>query len=491
MTTTQPLDAPGVRAGQILAGKYRVERVLGQGGMGVVVAATHLHLQEQVALKFVHQDAINQESVARFQREAMAAVKLKSEHVARVLDIGVLETGAPYMVMEYLEGRDLSQVVRERGPLPVHEVADYVMQACEAIAEAHAIGIVHRDLKPRNLFLTFRVDGRPLVKVLDFGISKFSVSAQSGENMSLTRSQTVLGTPHYMSPEQLRTTKHVDHRTDIWALGVILYELLGGRVPFAATSMTELAAMVLQDTPQDLRELRSDVPADLCAVIARCLEKDPNARYQSVAALAHQLELFVQRDSLRPAERILAVARGSSGRQLPDVPPAPLGSTPQLASTPRLVEGDPNRRVIRSTPPGAPGGTGVTWADTQAMDPPPPVTKKRSWLVPALAGAAFAAMGLVGTGAVVLWKATHPGAASGTTATATATTTASTGTSTSTTAAASATAVATTTAAASATAATTATAAGKVTTRPAPPTTRPKGTATAKGVDLETPSDRN
>src|SRR6188768_2962187 len=204
-----------LREGHVLAGKYRIERVLGQGGMGVVVAATHLQLGERVALKFLLPQAIhNPEAVERFAREARAAVKIKSEHVARVSDVGLLESGAPYMVMEYLEGYDLSTWLQQRGPLPVEQAVEFILQACEAIAEAHALGIVHRDLKPANLFVIQRADGVLSVKVLDFGISKATGLIGSGD---MTTTSAVMGSPYYMSPEQMGSTKDTDTRADIWA----------------------------------------------------------------------------------------------------------------------------------------------------------------------------------------------------------------------------------------------------------------------------------
>ena len=372
---TQPAasaSAAPVREGDILAGKYRVERVLGAGGMGVVVAAMHLQLDQRVALKFVLPEAItSQEAIERFSREARAAAKLKSDHVARVIDVGTLENGAPYMVMEYLDGCDLSQYVDRVGPLPCEEAADFILQACEAMAEAHAIGIVHRDLKPQNLFLTTRVDGRALIKVLDFGISKFTPSGNSGENMSLTRTQAVMGSPNYMSPEQLRSAKMVDARTDIWALGVILYELLSGKVPFQATSVTELCAMVLQDTPRPMRSIRPDVPDGLAEVVARCLEKDPALRFQSIASLAHALEVFGRGQSMGAGQRILAVARGSSARSVAP-PPYDISASQQV---PVVV---------------APGGTSVSWGETELASGGPRMTMppRSRMLVPVLVGVA-------------------------------------------------------------------------------------------------------
>ncbi len=221
----------GVAPGEVLAGKYRVDRVLGAGGMGVVVAAHHVHLDERVALKFLLPDALRSpEAVARFVREARAAVKIKSEHVARVTDVGHLENGAPYIVMEYLEGVDLSAWLRQNGPMPIPQAVDFVLQACEAIADAHVLGIVHRDLKPSNLFCIRRTDGQSSIKVLDFGISKILNPGTPRPDMTATSA--LIGSPLYMSPEQMSLSKGVDVRTDIWSLGIILFELITGRTPF-------------------------------------------------------------------------------------------------------------------------------------------------------------------------------------------------------------------------------------------------------------------
>jgi serine/threonine-protein kinase len=309
------LDAPqAARLGQVLAGKYRIERVLGQGGMGVVVAATHLQLEERVAIKFLLPDALeNQETVARFAREARAAVKIKSEHVARVTDVGTLETGCPYMVMEYLHGCDLGGLVHDRGPLPFEEAVDYLLQAAEAIAEAHSLGIIHRDLKPANLFHTQRADGSACIKVLDFGISKITGLSGSGADLSMTRTSTVMGSPLYMSPEQMASSRDVDVRTDIWALGVILYELLAGQVPFVADTMPQLCAMILQQSPPPLRNFRPDAPEALQNVIARCLEKDPKRRYLNMAEFAAALLPFATRSGRTSVERISRVINAGGG----------------------------------------------------------------------------------------------------------------------------------------------------------------------------------
>jgi serine/threonine-protein kinase len=297
------------KEGDVIAGKYQVEKVLGKGGMGVVVAARHTSLRQHVAVKFLLPKALTLPGAAeRFLREARAAVAIRSEHVARVIDVGELESGAPYMVMEYLTGTDFGQVLKTRGTLPLKEAVDYVLQACEALAEAHALGVVHRDLKPGNLFLTTRADGSPLVKVLDFGLSK---ATKPGEDEhSLTAPDVIVGSPHYMSPEQLRSLKQVDARSDVWALGVILYQLLSGRRPFESDSLVGTCARIAAEPPTPLRERKPDVPAELETIIGRCLEKDREKRLQTVADLARLLAPYGSERAPISVERIVRVIEG-------------------------------------------------------------------------------------------------------------------------------------------------------------------------------------
>ena len=305
------MSAP-VGPGDVLAGKYLVERVLGTGGMGVVVAARHLQLDQNVALKFLLPEAVaNPEALGRFVREARNAARLKSEHVARIIDVGTLETGAPYIVMEYLEGTDLAGVLAEQRTLPVAVAVDYVLQACDAIAEAHALGIIHRDLKPQNLFVTRRNDRTRQIKVLDFGISK---SIAGGGDFVATRTQAVMGSPAYMSPEQMRSTKLVDARTDVWALGVILYQLVVGRVPWEAESFTELCLKVAMD-PLPPFPSGGAVPAGFEDAVRRCLEKDPQRRIANVHALAVALLPFAPAHAQPLVERIARVLRGDAGER--------------------------------------------------------------------------------------------------------------------------------------------------------------------------------
>ncbi|MDB4955201.1 MAG: Protein kinase, partial [Myxococcales bacterium] len=268
--------------GSIVGGKFRIDRLLGSGGMGVVAVATHLQLDQQIALKILHANhAKNPDVCERFLREARAAAKLRSEHVCRVSDVGI-DGQTPYMVMELLEGDDLSSLI-EKGALPIAAAVDYVLQASVAIAEAHARGIVHRDLKPANLFVTRRFDGSPLVKVLDFGIAKAMTAAPS----RLTNTDVVMGTPGYMSPEQLRGLRTVDARSDIWQLGVILYEAVSARVPFPAATITDMAIRVATEPPEPL-----DSEPAFREVVFKCLEKKPDRRYEDVGAFALALVPF-------------------------------------------------------------------------------------------------------------------------------------------------------------------------------------------------------
>jgi eukaryotic-like serine/threonine-protein kinase len=318
-----PKDALSLKPGEILASKYRIEAVLGEGGMGVVVAAKHLDLDQKVALKFLLPAATREPAlVERFVREARASVRLKSPHVARTLDTGRLENGRPYIVMEFLDGRDLAAELRARNaPLSVEEAASYVLQACDALSEAHALGIVHRDLKPANLFLTRGHDGHAHVKILDFGISKRLDTTER----ELTQTEMVFGSPAYMSPEQTRSSKEADARSDIWSVGVILYELATGRVPFDARSVTALVLKVRRDEPAGMRTLRPELPEALERLVLRCLEKDPAKRFANVGELASALAPLAHPRDRAIADRIVDIGKVPTGNLTREsaTPPVP------------------------------------------------------------------------------------------------------------------------------------------------------------------------
>jgi serine/threonine protein kinase len=306
----------GFHHGELIGGKYRVTGLIGEGGMGIVLAAVHDDLERDVAIKVVRHELLqNDDVIERLLTEAQIAACIRSEHVTRVLDVGRLANGSPYLVLERLEGRDLAGILDESGPLELATAVDFVLQVCDALAEAHAGGIVHRDLKPENLFFTTRPDGSACIKVLDFGISK-NLSARDRRGAITSPSQ-VMGSPYYMAPEQIRS-KPVDARSDIWALGVVLYELCTGQTPFAADSVPSVCHLVLNEEPTPPRTFAPDLPLALEAVILRCLEKDPARRYGNVAELAAALSPFGGPEAAYYAERIERVLRvtGSSGAKL-------------------------------------------------------------------------------------------------------------------------------------------------------------------------------
>jgi eukaryotic-like serine/threonine-protein kinase len=323
------------------------------------VAATHLQLGQEVALKLMLPQAFaSPDANARFLREARAAAQIQGEHVASVRDVGTLENGAPFMVMELLRGMDLARLLQTRGALPVQEAIDYVLQACEALAEAHGVGIIHRDLKPANLFLAERPDGSTSIKVLDFGISK---TREGGIDHNLTHSQSVMGTPRYMSPEQMRSTKMVSRATDVWALGCILYELLSARPAFDGENTQGLAIAIAQDPTPSVRLARPEVPAELEQVIFRCLEKDVARRVSSVEELARMVAPFAPKRAEISLERIERLARRSQrppgqsiafAATLPSSPPGLGAAQPAPGTEPGFVRSNPDAgRTVRRTLP--------------------------------------------------------------------------------------------------------------------------------------------
>ncbi|MGK3983901.1 serine/threonine-protein kinase [Sorangium sp. So ce136] len=301
-------DEYTIAPGDVLLGKYRVESVLGRGAMGLVVAARHLALDDRVAIKVLLPRYVRDpEILQRFLREGRAAVRIRSRHVVRVADVGTLENGAPYLVMDHLEGKDLAAVLAESGVLPVPVAIELVLQVCEALAEAHAQGIIHRDVKPSNLFLTRNADGSPCIKVLDFGISKMT----HAEDHALTRVGGMLGSPLYMSPEQLRSASDVDGRADVYSLGVVLFQLLTGRTPFVAQELAQLVYMVTQGEPLRPRALRPDIPEPLEQVLLAAIARDRDRRFPTIADLALALVPFAPPHVRSAAERLFVALRGS------------------------------------------------------------------------------------------------------------------------------------------------------------------------------------
>ncbi len=348
--------------GTVVLDKYRVERQLGVGGMGIVVKAIHTALGTPVAIKFLlPQYSVSQEAARRFVREAQAASKMSSEHIVRVFDTGSSHPFGPYIVMEFLEGEDLAKHLRNTGAFSIDASIDFAVQAALALAEAHAMGIVHRDIKPANLFLVPQHDGVPLIKVLDFGISK--IIEQS--SLEVTKTTAILGSGLYMSPEQMKSSKTVDHRTDVYALGISLFELLTRTQPFTADSFAELAIKVNMEPPTDIRTIRPDVSKELADVIAMAYAKKVDDRYQTVGELAAALAPWANPRTLLNIE---ALARREMRRSIGSRPRQRLSSAPDRPAGGRALELDPRGSTPSVQPAALPQGI----FESQLKIPRPP-----------------------------------------------------------------------------------------------------------------------
>jgi serine/threonine-protein kinase len=428
-------EAVLLKTGDLLAGKYRIEHLIGRGGMGAVFAANHEILLQRVAVKVLLEGMSGHpEVVTRFLNEARAAARIQSEHVARVMDVGKLDSGMPFIVLEYLEGADLMQLVEQRGALPVDEAVDYVLQALDALASAHAMGVVHRDLKPANLFVVRRPNGMGHVKVLDFGISKMTQPIP-GDSGGMTSTKAMLGTPYYMSPEQLRSSRSVDVRTDIWSMGIILHQILTGQLPYTGENFGELFAKILEQDAPSIRILRPDLPPELEQIVLHCLQRKAEHRFSNVAELATALRPFATMRSAASFDRIqqtlpqlltapppglgtgpgappfgMGSGGGSGPRPWPGNPPqgapgmgsgtAGMGTGP--GAPPQQPQPHSAMAAYRTPAPGErpPGTTGGAWGAQSAQDMAP-AGAKSGWLGVASAGVliglALLAVGVVGT----------------------------------------------------------------------------------------------
>jgi serine/threonine-protein kinase len=367
-----------IQAGDLIGKKYRVERLLGEGGMGFVVAAWDQQLGRRVVIKLLHPEMLrHQEVVERFVREARAAAQLESDHATRVVEVGTLHDGAPFMVMEHLEGQDLSRIAKSGERIPIGVVVAWVIEACRAIGEAHSLGIVHRDLKPHNLFLAKRRDGSQRIKVLDFGISKVA-----GDSNGLTRTGAGMGTPKYMAPEQALSAADVDARADIWSLGVILYQLCTGEVPYPGETPTQVYAAITTRAATPPSLVRPDLPPGLEAIILGCLERQRERRIASVQELVTRLTPFAT-----PAESFIVEDRAGSAPGLPSgatlepsfytVPgdlrstgTVPLAERAPMSSTKPLPEIAPPAPAGGGAPTLVPQGPPVSTMDAAAPERP-------------------------------------------------------------------------------------------------------------------------
>jgi eukaryotic-like serine/threonine-protein kinase len=362
-----------LQTGQVIEGKYRIIRLLGEGGMGAVYEGENVRIHRRVAIKVLHPTAAaNVDAVQRFEREAQAAGRIGSDHIVEVIDLGNLPDGDRFMVMEFLDGESLSQRIQGRGRISPQESASLMIQLLEGLGAAHGAGIIHRDLKPDNVYLVRSKRGQTdFVKILDFGISKFNkLNKDSG--MSMTRTGAVMGTPYYMSPEQAKGSKEMDHRSDLYSAGVILYEAVTGQVPFNAETFNELIFKIVLETPPPPQQLAPGLDPAFASIVQKAMSRDQNDRFQSAQEFAQALHGWL-----------------GSGQGVAFAPPAQMPPPrPPIASAPMLGHETP-------APWANTGGPGQL--ATSALGVP----AKRS-AVPVVI--AIAMLGLLGVGGGVAFK---------------------------------------------------------------------------------------
>ena len=353
--------------GAVVAGKYRLRRVVGAGSMGVVCEAQHLEIGKRLAIKLIDASLAGMSDIAqRFRQEARAASLVESQHIVQVFDVGTDERLGLYLVMEYLTGRDLAKVIAVEKRLPPDEAVRIGIQVARGLAKAHEAGVVHRDLKPANIFLTDREDDRPLVKILDFGISKVIDASRADAKLRLTRAGTVVGTPQYMSPEQAQGYS-VDARTDVWALGLVLYEMLAGRPAYLEMATYEQFIIHLVSNPPDpLAEVAPWVPPALAKVVHRAIEHDVSARIQSCVDLARELLEAHPLAGMRPSA--LSVAEMADTWADEGVR-SPYATDPGSTESPLKASTDPSRPVARGS---TPDSVEIEVDVSDSGTPPPP-----------------------------------------------------------------------------------------------------------------------
>jgi serine/threonine protein kinase len=392
------------RVGSLMAGKYRIDGVIGRGGMGAVYRATHVMLNKTVAVKTIKPDLIDSPEMAhRFQREARAATSLEHPNIVAVYDLGQAEDGALYIAMEFVNGLNLKDAIRGSGPMPAARIARLLTQVASALARAHRNQIVHRDLKPQNLMIAVDAKGQEHVKLLDFGIAK---SLEEGTTTQLTAAGYSLGTPHYMAPEQA-IGEEVDGRADIYALGVILYEMLVGDVPFNAASAPAILVMHLNDAPEPPSRRRPDlaIPPALEAIALRCLEKDPGQRFQTAEEFREALERAVPAGTpvaLGPApDAATAVPLPPPLPENTALPPSMPAETSSITVPPALPSTRPATRLTIKAPEAA--------VQPLAVSSSPGTKGRLIAVLLAVAALFFVAVALGGYGAYRVWTSRSRG----------------------------------------------------------------------------------